>query len=75
MNIVTARFKMVFNGTAPFALSYNNFIGAPQISTDNGAVGGTAMLLRGIGALKEDIKIFVGPEHQPATNISPPSRE
>lgn len=62
---------LVYNGIAPFGLSHNHFIGAPQILTSNDAVAGTVALLKGIGALPDNVQLF-GPNRRPVTTIQPP---
>lgn len=63
---------LVYNGTAPFGLDNNTFIGG-QLYTDNDAVLATMALLKGMGILPPQFQISVGQDRTPVV-VQPPNQ-
>jgi hypothetical protein len=47
---------LVFNGTEPFELTRNTFLGKTVVTSDNGAISGTIGLLRAMGTIPASVE-------------------
>lgn len=60
-----------YNGTALVAFTHNTINGNIVIESDNPSVVGTMDLVRGLGMVRNDIPVFVGPNWTPSKVQAP----
>ena len=73
-NCVFENVTFVYNGTTPFSVSHNRMDGTIRIHSDNPAVNGAMLLLKGFDVLRPEFKVEVGPGSIiiPAAHGDPP---
>jgi hypothetical protein len=59
----------IFNATRPFSITDSHLIGKPVVASDNPAVTGAFLFLRGVGFISPDVPILNAP---PGFHVDPP---